>query len=128
MTPRAHAVAASLADALLSGPWDPAACADRVVAVVGRRRWVAPVVRLVLGRFPAPPYTRRRALIDEIGASSAFRKAMARGDRPALAFPFLGAAEMGPRRFDVPPVPTVGDLARWLTPDRDGTDTLEWLA
>ncbi|MEQ1503792.1 MAG: reverse transcriptase family protein, partial [Myxococcota bacterium] len=32
------------------------------------------------------------------------------------------------RRFDVPPVPTVGDLARWLTPDRDGTDTLEWLA
>jgi hypothetical protein len=122
--PSARARAAALADAFLSGPWDEERMRRRGALVAPRARWLRPLIRAVLARFPAPPHVHRSALVAAIATAEPFRKAMARV-RPPLAFPFLGPYEGGPPRWDVPALPTSGDLAAWLgltIPD------LDWLA
>lgn len=124
-------VARGLADAFLSGAWTLDGLRDRGAAVLGARpRWLGRLTRDVLAYYRDPPRDRPRELAAIIAASPSFRGAFARADRGERPRPRVVAwtpspTRMGPRRWPVPALDTVADLAGLL-----GTDLsrLLWLA
>jgi RNA-directed DNA polymerase len=118
--------AAGLADAFCDGDWDEAALFVRGNEAMGRRpRWLRRVVADVLTAYPAPPLDRigelARFLSEHVAVVEAFTKPRA----PRLRRHFLPFAEMGERRWGVPPIATPGDLAAYLELD---VRLLAWFA
>ena len=119
-------VADALASAFLaSGTWTRRALVTRGTLVFGdTTRWLGTLAEAVLARFPQPPRHQFRSLARFIASVALLTK------REALAHPpvvrtVVAELAMGPRRWDVPPIASTGDLARWL--DLSPSES-EWLA
>lgn len=121
-------VAHALANAFASGPWEAAELRQLGAHVLGGpQRWLAPVVRAVLERFPSPPDSDDgiadvRALIE---AHPKFRAAFRAQPHPCVRRWLLPPPSMGPMPWPVPAAPTLVDLARVLDVNER---ELTWLA
>jgi RNA-directed DNA polymerase len=117
--------------AFLAGPWRAGALAARGAEALGDNpRWLLPLARRVLGRFPEPPPEGAAPLAAMLRADEAFRKAANDWSRTRIRRWFTPETEMvavdgPPADFAVPPLPTLGDLAAalGLTPPE-----LDWFA
>ncbi len=131
---RLRLVAASLARALLRGPWDQDGLEARGASVLGRRwRWLAPVASRVLAAFPAGKPLRSARLAEFLRRDPGFLRGCEHPKvllKPGIAQPPLPPTTMSPAAgppaaWDVPAITTPQALA-----DRLGLDLarLEWLA
>jgi len=120
-------VAHAIADAFLAGNWDIRSMTGRGVETIGRSpRWIRRAARRALQAFDAPPLDRRdeltRLLLDDDSFARQTRD-------PAIIGPIrrrlVYEPAMGPRRWDVPEIPTAGALRSWLGVDGG---MLDWLA
>ena len=114
-----------LADAFLAGVWNERALVDRAGrALDPRPRWVRHVAREVLAAYHRPPADAPRELARFIALAMRERKPA--GDRPPTVRRWLlPKPAMGRRRWPVPEIASVGDLARFFGV-RDGE--LAWFA
>lgn len=128
MKPIVHLWATSLADVLLSSDWTPPSMARGARGLFGVHRpprWLPRLLAKILRTFPAPPFGHRHALVELIGGHDPLRLWLRRRKSKTLVLSPLEPFRMGPERWDVPVLPTRGDLARWLGIDPFG---LDWLA
>lgn len=116
-------LAAAVARALLDGPWVEEEMRARVVASLrSDASWVRAVVRVVLSRWAEPPHDDHEGLIAFLGGLPRVR----RRERSAWVVQFATPSpRMGPTRWDVPALGTIGELASWL---EVGVEHLEHLA
>jgi hypothetical protein len=127
---RDSAVIRGLAEAFLSGPWDP----DRLVArggrILGRRyRWLRPLARRVLAAYPANARPRVARLAAFLGDDVGFRRARRRHSL-GLHFdgwpePAMTPAPGPPGSWPVPAIATLAELARFLELE---PGELDWFA
>lgn len=136
---RARGVLASgLADAFLAGGWDQAGLTERAGWALDRRPdWLDGLVGEVLSAYHRPPADRPRELARFIevvlaGLTAAAPTAGEEGPElePELEPPrirrwLVATPQMGRRRWPVPELPTVGELAAFL---RVSDGELAWLA
>jgi hypothetical protein len=123
---RAH-LSRCLADAFLAGVWNERALADRAGRALDRRpRWVRPVVREVLAAYHRPPSDRPRELARFIDIALEDVPTDADDPSPPRVLRWLvPEPAMGRRRWPVPEIASVGQLATFLgVSDAD----LAWLA
>jgi RNA-directed DNA polymerase len=113
--PLAPRVAEALASAFLSnGAWSRRALIARGAVTVGDQpKWLAALVERVLARFPRPPRDRFRTL-ERFIASRPLLTPQQQRDRPSVIRTLVAELAMGEQRWDVPPLATTGELARWL--------------
>jgi len=113
------ALSQHLADALASaflasGAWTRRALVTRGAIVFGdTTRWMGALAEAVLARFPQPPRHQFHSLARFIASVPLLTE----GDdlrRPSVVRSLVAELAMGPQRWDVPPIATTGDLARWL--------------
>ena len=120
-------IAEALALAFLAGPWNQAELTQRAKDVLGERpRWLARLVRFLLGRFSAAPNDAYTALRETIQRAPAFKRGHAAGQpRSRLVKLVVGDPTMGTQRWSVPTLCTSADVASWLelTPSE-----LDWFA
>lgn len=116
-----------LADAFLAGVWNESALVRRGSAALDRRpRWLLPIAREVLGSYHRPPADRPRELARLIAAALGDRSHDPREHpAPRVRRWFLPESAMGRRRWPVPELTTLAELAAFLSLD-DGE--LGWLA
>lgn len=116
-----------LADAFLCGEWDERALLERAGRALDRRpRWVRAVAREVLAAYPRAPADRPRELARFIDLALRDRAAPADQPQPPRVRRWLvPPAVMGPVRWPVPEIASVGALAASLGVS-DGE--LAWLA
>ena len=115
--------AQALAYAYLDGEWSDRALIERGALVLGHRRpEMRRLARRVLRAYPRPPWDRPRELAAWIAANDAFDPAIT-GARPRRWLPFQPA--MGLMPWPVPAIPTVGELAHFLSVT---VDDLAWFA
>lgn len=116
-----------LADAFLAGVWNERAMADRAGhAMDPRPRWVRAVAREVLAAYHRPPADRPRELARFISLVLAGCPAAADDPGPPQVRRwFIPEPAMGRRRWPVPEITSVGELAAFLGVS-DGE--LAWLA
>ena len=123
-----HLWATSLADAFLSGDWDePGLRASGRTLFLTKRppRWVLPLIRRILRTWPDPPFLQRRALVEEIGGRPELAVWFLRRQHDGIVLSPLVPFRAEQPRWDVPLLPTRGDLARWLGLE---PSALDWLA
>lgn len=115
------------ADAFLAGVWNERALADRAGRALDRRpRWVRPVAREVLKTYHRPPADRPRELARFIELWLRDRQPDANDQVPPRVRRWLvPKPAMGPKRWPVPEIASVGSLATFLDVS-DGE--LAWLA
>jgi RNA-directed DNA polymerase len=120
-------LARCLADAFLAGVWNERALVDRAGRVLDRRpRWVRAITREVLGCYHRPPADRPRELARFIELQIRdLRPVEGEAEPPRVRRWLVPQAAMGRRRWPVPEIPTVGELAAFLGV-RDGV--LAWMA
>ncbi|MFZ5480118.1 MAG: reverse transcriptase family protein [Myxococcota bacterium] len=94
----------------------------RALEAIGRTRW-RPLIDRVRVAFPAPPPEVTEALVDVVSRDPVFVHALARG--VTVRRWFVEVPRVAPARWEVPAIPTVGALARWLGL---AVDDLAWLA
>src|ERR1700754_4822011 len=107
------ALADALALAFLAGPWSRRELLLRARMVMGEQpRWLNPLVRHVLARFPEAPNDALRSLSVEIQRAKSFRRGNALGQpRSRIAKLLVGEPSMGPRRWPVPSLRTSAEVA-----------------
>lgn len=95
--------------------------AERAAWCLGRKhRWIAPLCKRTFHRFGSSlAATDRRKLIGFIEEDRGFQAAWDASRVPRIQHYFLDPPPMAPRTgalasCDLPPIPTPGDLARWL--------------
>ncbi len=120
---RAH-LAACLADAFLAGAWNE----ERLVSRAGQAlepppRWSRPVVRQVLAAYHRPPADRPRELASFVAL--ALEGPSAQGPPPRVRRWFVPPLAMGRRRWPVPELSSVGELAGLFELSHG---ELDWLA
>jgi RNA-directed DNA polymerase len=120
-------LARCLADAFLTGAWDEPALVDRAGAVLDRRAaWVRPLAREVLVAYHRPPADRPRELSQFIARSLESWSATEDDQEPPQVRAWLiPTPQMGQRRWPVPEIASLGQLAGFLKVS-DGE--LAWLA
>lgn len=128
MTAIVHLWAISLADGFLAGDWDTDGLRAGARGLFGSRRppkWFETLIGQVLATFPDAPHTRRHALVSFVGEREELVLWLRRRRVKGLVLSPLAPFRAGPVRWDVPVLPTRGDLAGWL-----GVDpwALDWLA
>ncbi|HEY4348702.1 MAG TPA: reverse transcriptase family protein [Gaiellaceae bacterium] len=115
-----------LADAFLAGEWTRAGLEERarsVVRIAPRARWLRPLIDRTLQAYREPPYDRRRELhawLDEQLTEISYR-----ARPPEVTGRLLPVARMARRRWPVPELATVADLAAFLDLH---VGELSWLA
>jgi hypothetical protein len=128
MTPLEES-ARRLARLMLAGPLTPSSVLARVQEVLGRKpRWLESLAKKASERLGEGTRPRQERLERVLRSHAPFARAVALGlakipvepPRPVLC-PAGGA----PGTWAVPPLETVGELARWL---RVGAGELEWFA
>jgi RNA-directed DNA polymerase len=121
------ALARGLALAFLAGPWTSTGLLDRGERTLGERpRWLSPLVREMMARFEAAPNDAYDRLREAIERASSFNRGLARAKpRSNLRTVLVSEPSMGPRRWPVPILCTLPDLASWLAIT---TEELEWFA
>ena len=121
------ALARGLALAFLAGPWTSTGLLERGERTLGERpRWLRALVREILARFEGAPNDAYDALREAIEQANAFKRGLSPGKRrSSLRTLLVAEPSMGARRWPVPVLGTVPDLAAWLalTPEE-----LEWFA
>lgn len=121
-------VAQALAQAFMIGPWEYDALHELAFRTFDDApRWVGPIVRAVLRRFPeAPndPEPIRRFLISGRSFRQHFQLGM-RQQQPRVVRWLSAPERMGAQRWPVLPLDTLDDLERWLHLE---PTQLEWLA
>jgi hypothetical protein len=114
----------NLAAAFLSGAWSHADLVNRGKQASGGGRWLRPLVRRVLVRFPSPSELTRDALVEFLcndrGLDIALSKRCV-----SLQRVYWVAPKMAPTKWEVPPLPTPAALAEWL---QIGLGQLDWFA
>jgi hypothetical protein len=105
-----------LADAFLAGVWNERALVDRAGRALDRRpAWVRQIARQVLAAYPRPPADRPRELARFIELGVQGRPLPAGDPEPPRVRRWLvPVARMGRRRWPVPEIATVADLAVFL--------------
>lgn len=108
-SPRAEALAAAF---LCAGAWTQESLARQGAAAFGVSRsrwWLTQAAKVTVERFPRPPRSefRELALLIEEALNGAL-------DVPAPRCVPIPVVGMGPTRWSVPALDTMGDLARWL--------------
>lgn len=123
--PARRAVAAALADAFRAGPWEPPAMAARARATVtgGKRAWLDQLARAVRSAYPEPPHDRPRELAAFVRHCPPFVATWTPDIRVRSWTPAPTA--MGPVRWPVRSLATVGDLLSWLEVE---PNELAWFA
>jgi hypothetical protein len=116
-----------LADAFLAGHWNHRELVDRARSVLDRRVvWVDGLTRQVLEAYPRPPADRRRELSRFIErVLEALPPPEEEPQPPQVRRWLISAPEMGRRRWPVPEISSLGELAVFLNLS-DGE--LAWLA
>ena len=125
-----RAVATALAHAFLAGDWTRAGLVDRGAVVLGaRRRWLGPLCRELLGYRRDPPVDGARELAALITALGPFVRAADSARQRGRPLRCVGltpvVAAMGPRRWPVPPLAGLAELASLLS---CSIGQLDWLA
>src|SRR5882672_4885660 len=128
---RRRDLARDLADAFLAGRWNERALAERAARTLGSAPdWLERVARAALASHALPPHERPGGLAElierELAALGATDPRPVRRSRPGVRHtgPRLGP-RLGPpsgppggqatgRRWPVPEIATVGELAHWL--------------
>ena len=126
-------IARALAQAFLSGPWEPDKLVERGGQVLDRRRrWLRPLSRRVLAAFPVSPRPRRARLVEYLCHDDGFRRGcqsleilLRYGKINRWAAPEMAPAAGPPSSWPVPVIATPGALAEFLGID---LGQLEWLA
>jgi RNA-directed DNA polymerase len=120
-------LARCLADAFLAGVWNERALVDRSGRVLDRRpRWVRAVAREVLAAYHRPPGDRPRELARFIDLTLRDCQPVEDDSEPPNVRRWLvPEPAMGRRRWPVPEIRSVGELAAFLSV---GDDQLAWLA
>ncbi len=113
-------VAVGLANALLAGPCNPEAFAQRLESALGQKyRWIVPFAKRVFQHFGTRlAYAQRRELVQHIQKDTGYRKARD-SFRLRIRHYYLISPVMLPRigalaECILPELPTPGDLAAWL--------------
>jgi RNA-directed DNA polymerase len=108
-------IAEALASSFLSkGPWTRRALIARGAVTIGDQpKWLGALVESVLAGFPRPPRDRFRTLARFIASLPLLTDEQER-KRPSVVRSLVAELAMGEVRWDVPPIATTGDLARWL--------------
>lgn len=121
------ALARGLALAFLAGPWTSAGLLDRGERTLGERpRWLSRLVREMMALFEAAPNDANDRLREAIERASSFNRGLARAKpRSNLRTVLVSEPSMGARRWPVPILCTLPDLASWLAIT---TEELEWFA
>ena len=116
-----------LADAFLAGVWNERALVDRAGRALDRRPgWARQIAREVLAAYPRAPSDSPRELARLIDAALRQRSLSAADPEPPRVRRWLvPEARMGRRRWPVPEIATVADLARFL---EMSTGELAWFA
>ena len=118
-------VAESLARAFLGGTWHMRSLMARGDTALGAGGdWLRELAFAVVQRWREPPLHQLELLADFISGNPHFSAAWNAREIPRSEPAYLHPA-MGPRRWDVRPLDTVGDVSTWLELD-DGK--LSWLA
>lgn len=122
-----RAVAEALAQVFLAGSWHRRTLMARGDDALGTGGpWLAELTFRIVQRFPEPPLDDPSGLADAIEADEDFATAWRRRWIPhALPHVVPVAPRMGPRRWDVPALATLGELAEWLGVD---VQALAWFA
>ncbi|MEO7378012.1 MAG: reverse transcriptase family protein [Nakamurella sp.] len=118
------ALAAALADAMLSGPWTAGGLVTSTSATLGRSRgrprWLRALAAEVLTGYPHPPADRPRELAAFLLNTTTLRRALAR-PRPPKAVRWTGTPTATVSRpFPTPRIDHVQDLADLLDVTVDG--------
>lgn len=125
-----------LATVMLAGPWEEDALKRRIRASLPPRsktRWIAPLVKRVLNSYPAtrlpPPYRGLVVYLDFLSRWPSMANILEEEEpldiNVAKALPVFVPGPGTPSTWNVPPIATTGELARWfsITPAQ-----LDWLA
>src|SRR5262249_28628911 len=110
-----NAIARNLAAAFQSGPWNLAGLIRYGTQACGSRpRWLRPLARRVLERFPSPP-AEPEELASFVAADRGFLVAWERG-QVALqpAHYFWASSAFQPAAWPVPALATPAALSEWL--------------
>jgi len=113
-----------LAAAFLGGEWDGEALTQRARRALGPRAWLRPVARAVVEAYHGPPLDRPRELARFIEVVIDGLPRRPRMPPRVLRQPLFTPA-MGFRRWPVPVLDAVGDLAAFLELE---PGALEWFA
>ena len=117
-------LSAGLASAFLAGEWNRRGMSSRArlsLALVGDAPWLTRLISAVLKAWPSAPLHDWRALSEFIGRSVRDPRGVPR--RIVTWVPFT--PRMGPSKWIVPELHTVGDVAAWLSVS---PDELRWLS
>jgi RNA-directed DNA polymerase len=106
-----------LADAFLAGVWNERAMVDRTGRALDRRpRWIRPIARQALAAYRRPPRDRPRELARFIDlAMQRHRPSSDDPEPPRVRRWLLAEPAMGRRRWPVPEIASVGELASFLS-------------
>jgi RNA-directed DNA polymerase len=110
----------ALARALLAGEPTPNLLLDRCRRTLGRRwRWLRPLTERYLTKFGTEAWPRHREVVKFLRQDAGFRRVRRKhSDELVVAEWLLPPQKMfassGGRVWKVPPIESVGDLAKWL--------------
>lgn len=120
-------LARGLADAFLAGAWTEQQLVDRAEAALDRRtRWTGRLAREIAAAYPRPPADRPRELsrfIDQL--LDGWPEPEDEPEPPRISRRLIPTPQMGRRRWPVPEIASLGELAEFLSLS-DGE--LSWLA
>jgi hypothetical protein len=120
---------AFLAQAFSAGQWNEQELADRAGTVLDRRpTWVLPLSREVLAVYQRPPADRRRELsrlIERVLEGLTVPETEPEPEPPQIRRWLIARPQMAPRRWPVPEISSLGELAEFLNLS-DGE--LAWMA
>jgi RNA-directed DNA polymerase len=122
-------IAEGLAAAFLDGVWSATGMAERGAIALGRSpRWLDGTVRRIYGAFPDAPRDSPDALTMTIARDPEFEEALS-NPREVVRVRRFFLPELAMRaarpEWDVPPLPTTGEIAAWLG---ERVEQLAWLA
>ena len=121
------ALISALARSLIAGEPTVEAITTRAARTLGRTwRWLRPLARRYVQAFDGRTRPRHRDVVQFLIADAGFQRARVRHRKRLRIAEWLNEPQrMRSRQRDLPPIETVGDLARWLSLQ---ANELEWFA